>query len=122
MDGDVPRLGAVCYESALEVGLSGDRALRFAVAIVQALNQAIQRGGPARVLSVLHDNGGQLIAEISDGCDGIELARPTASREPMINGGLSLTRQLVDEMTVRPGQFGITLRLVMTVGARDRET
>ena len=111
---DVPQLRVVCYRAMVEAGLVEQRARGFAFAIHVGLVNAVQHGGGSGVLRLLRDGGSRLVAEIVDQGDGRTVVPP---RRPQPSGvsGLSLAQRLVDDVALRSGPEGSTLRLVMTI-------
>jgi anti-sigma regulatory factor (Ser/Thr protein kinase) len=100
-------------------GLTGERLDDFVLVVNELMTNAVRHGGGRGWLR-LWSATGALNCEISDHGSGIDADRLEERRrpEPDTTGGwgLWLARRLSDELVVRSGQAGTTVRIVASLG------
>ena len=102
---------------AAHAGLPAQRAEEFAIAVNEAVTNAIQHAGGSGELTVLQDDKRRLIAEVNDAgpgmpcCVTITLPPPDA----FSGRGLYLAEELADQVEVDRGPAGTTVRLEMSI-------
>lgn len=111
---DITWVRADVRANAVTCGLAGQRLDDFLVAVNEVLTNAVlHAGGVARLR--MWTAGHSLLCEVSDDGDGIPAGRLSDLHLPdslTIGGrGLWLAEAFSDEMTVRTGPAGTTIRL-----------
>jgi anti-sigma regulatory factor (Ser/Thr protein kinase) len=100
---------------AAQAGLPPQRAQAFAVAVHEAVINAIEHAGGCGELTVVQDDEHRLIAEVSDTGSGmpcsIRLTRPPP--QATRGRGMWLAGELADHVDVRGDQDGSTVRIEM---------
>ena len=102
---------------AAQAGLATERAEAFAVAVNEAVTNAIKYAGGSGELTVVQDDEHRLIAEVRDAGPGMPCSIMLALPPPQATGGrgMWLARELADHMEVRSGNDGSTVRLEMNL-------
>ncbi len=100
---------------AAQAGLSTERAAGFAVAVHEAVINAIEHAGGRGEVAVVQDDERRLIAEVHD--PGADTACSIALTMPPVDAtrgrGMWLAGQLTDHIEVHGDQGGTTVRLEM---------
>jgi len=108
---------------AAQAGLSTDRAESFAIAVNEAVTNAIEHAGGSGELAVVQDDQHRLVAEVRDpgadtGCSiTLTMPPPDAPR----GRGMWLAGQLTDHLEVRGDQGGTTVHLEMDLHKQPPE-
>jgi anti-sigma regulatory factor (Ser/Thr protein kinase) len=105
---------------AAQAGLPADRAHAFAVAVNEAVTNAIEHAGGRGGLAVVQDDRRRLIAEVRDTGPGMPCSITLSLPPPEATGGrgMWLAAELADHMQVRAGRCGTTIRLEMDLQTR----
>jgi anti-sigma regulatory factor (Ser/Thr protein kinase) len=107
-------LRAYLSEQALDVGVIYDVVLAADEAFINAVGHAEVADDPIRVTARVSE--GEASVEIRDGGNGFTLRTPDAPSVPDVrraNGrGVFLMETLMDEVSVRSGRRGTTVRMV----------
>lgn len=117
--GQVTELRHVVASCAAASGIAGQRLDDFVLAVNELITNAVRHGGGRGRLRMWRGNHG-VVCEVSDNGSGI-CAEQLASRErrpaPGTAGGwgLWLAGQLSDEMVLRTGPAGTTVRVSATL-------
>lgn len=116
---DLRHAVASCAETA---GLSGQRLDDFVLVVNELITNAVRHGGGTGVLRLWQAHR-DIICEVSDGGSGIVDSGLVGQDRPVPGTtggwGLWLARQLSDELLVRTGSAGTTVRVrVSTAGSR----
>lgn len=109
-------LRASATDAASSVGLDGERVAHFAVAVDEAMTNAIRYAGGGRV-SITEVPGESIVVEVADQGPGIPPGTPAELPPPeAVSGrGLWLMRTLCDHLDIETGPGGTTARLTMLV-------
>lgn len=123
--GQVTDLRHAVTSCAQDSGLAGQRLEDFVLAVNELITNAVRHGGGHGQLQMWRDDAG-VTCEVSD--TGLGIAdEQAADRQRPVPGtaggwGLWLARQLSDEMVVRSGPEGTTVRVRSAVHASETET
>lgn len=100
---------------AAQAGLSTDRAEAFAVAVNEAVSNAIEHAGGSGELTVVKDDQHRLVAEVRDEGPGMPYSITFTLPPPEATGGrgMWLAAELADRIEIRGEQGGSTIRLEM---------
>jgi serine/threonine-protein kinase RsbW len=100
---------------AAQAGLPTERAQGFAVAVNEAVINAIQHAGGSGKLAMVQDDQRRLIAEVRDAGPGMPCSITFTLPPPQATGGrgMWLAGKLADHMEVQSNQLGTTIRLEM---------
>jgi len=102
---------------AARAGLTTDRSDEFAVAVSEAVSNAIRHAGGSGELAVIKDDQSRLIAEVTD--DGPGIPCSVVVRLPPLEAtggrGLWLLQALTDHAEVHTSGRGTTVRLEMSL-------
>jgi serine/threonine-protein kinase RsbW len=104
-------------ELAARAGLATGRADDFAVAINEAVSNAIRYAGGSGELAVIKDDQRRLIAEVRDAGPGIpcSITFTLPPPEAASSRGIWMAGQLTDHMEVHSDRGGTTVRLEMSL-------
>jgi len=99
-------------EVALSLGIPGDRAGDFAVAVNEIVINAIRHGGGLADV-IVRANGAKLVVEVRDRGPGVPASAPQQLPPPDRLGGrgLWLARQLSDDFSLHTSPAGTLVRL-----------
>jgi serine/threonine-protein kinase RsbW len=117
--GNMAELRSHVLDAAARAGLSAQRADAFALAINEAVANAIQHGGGGGELTLVQDDARRLIAEVSDEGPGMPYAVTITLPPADAPGGrgLWLAGKLADRLDVHRRGTGTTVRLQMLLRA-----
>ncbi|MGN9908873.1 ATP-binding protein [Phytohabitans sp. LJ34] len=98
-------------------GLEVERGEAFAVAVNEAVSNAIRHAGGSGEVTVVQDDERRLIAEVSDAGPGIPCSVTLSLPPPQAIGGrgMWLADKLADHVEVHSGPGGTTVRLEMAL-------
>ena len=113
-------LRRLATDAAAAAGLDAERTGLFAVAVDEAMTNAIRYAGGGSV-SITLVEGGSVSVEVRDSGPGIPPGTSTELPPPdAVSGrGLWLMRSLCDDLDIDTGPVGTTVRLAMTVSQRQ---
>jgi anti-sigma regulatory factor (Ser/Thr protein kinase) len=119
--GSLSQLRALATAAARDAGLTGDRVDQFAVALDEAMANAIQHagGGTLRIQVVA---GSAVMCEVTDHGPGIPAGTAPQLMPPpgSVRGrGLPLMHLLCDRVQIRTGPTGTTIALTMDLSGAD---
>lgn len=102
---------------AARAGLRARRAEDFAIAVNEAVTNAIRHAGGSGELAVIQDDERRLIAEVSDRGPGMPCCVTITLPPPNAPGGrgLYLAEELADHVEVHRRPAGTTVRLEMSI-------
>jgi serine/threonine-protein kinase RsbW len=115
--GNLTQLRAHVLRLADEAGLERDRAEDFAMAVNEAVTNAIRHAGGSGELAVVQDDQRRLIAEVRDHGPGVPRAGRIARPPPRAASGRGgwLIQELADRVEVRSDDRGTTVHLEMDI-------
>jgi serine/threonine-protein kinase RsbW len=109
--GGVTALRHAVASRAGESGLSGDRLEDFVVAVNELLTNAVRHGGGRGRISVWCERD-EVFCEVSDHGPGLGPVTPARPALGQPGGwGLFLVRELTDEVEIRTGPEGTSVRI-----------
>jgi anti-sigma regulatory factor (Ser/Thr protein kinase) len=113
-------LRRLATDAATAAGLDDERTGLFAVAVDEAMTNAIRYAGGGN-LSITVVEGASVAVEVRDAGPGIPPGTSTQLPPPdAVSGrGLWLMRSLCDDLDIDTGPAGTTVRLAMTVSQRQ---
>ena len=108
----LPLVRVIAESMALDAGVDGERASRFALAVHELATNSIEHAGGGE-LTVVQDDQRMVYAEVADHGQGIpEPLELTAPSPDAVRGrGLWLSQQLSDRMSIETGSHGTTVRV-----------
>lgn len=114
---NLTQLRAHVLRLADEAGLEHDRAQDFAMAVNEAVTNAIRHAGGSGELAVVQDDQRRLIAEVRDQGPGMPRAVRITMPPPRAASGRGgwLIQELADRVEVRSDDGGTTVHLEMDI-------
>ena len=104
---------------AAGAGLADERAHAFALAVHEAVANALRHGGGCGEVQVVQDDQRRLIAEVRDQGPGMDCAVTLTLPPPEVGGGRGrwLVEHLADHVDVHSDACGTRIRLEMSLGS-----
>lgn len=112
----ITQLRHIVASAAGAAGLTGDRLDDFVVAVNELLTNAVRHGGGAGRVELWRSDGA-VTCEVSDSGAGLDDSDRPARPAPDVPGGrgLWLAGELTDELEIKTGDQGTTVRIVSRV-------
>ncbi|MBV9205214.1 MAG: ATP-binding protein [Actinobacteria bacterium] len=120
---DLAAIRAVVHRYAVQAGLAEPRAIDLVLAVSEVAANTVRHARSPGSLKIWYDDK-EIVCQIHD--EGIITDPLAGRRQPSLDArgghGLWIVNQLCDEVEIRSGQDGTTIRLHMALGPRARRS